>query len=48
MSTPVNSNTMGNKIIIKAIKLSREYPKSLENAKLLKQYLDKNGRRQER
>jgi len=48
MLTPVNSNTMGNKTIVKTIKLSREYPKTTENAKLLKQYLDKNGRRKER
>lgn len=48
MSTPVNSNTVGDKTIIKIVKLSREYPKTTENAKLLKQYLDKNGRKQER
>jgi hypothetical protein len=44
MLTPVNSNTAGNKTIIKVVKLSIEYPKTAENAKLLKQYLQKNGR----
>jgi hypothetical protein len=44
MLTPVNSNTVGNKTIVKIVKLSREYPKTAENAKLLKQYLQKNGR----
>jgi hypothetical protein len=44
MLTPVQSNVKGNKTIVKTIKLSREYPKTTENAKLLKQYLEKNGK----
>lgn len=44
MSTPAHSNNMGNITNGKTIKLSREYPKTAENAKLLKQYLDQNGR----
>lgn len=46
MLTPAQSNVKGNKITVKTIKLSREYPKTAENAKLLKQYLEKNGRQE--
>ena len=39
---------MDNKTIKKTVKLSREYPKTTENAKLLQQYLiklNKDGRK---
>jgi hypothetical protein len=34
---------MDNKTIKKAVKLSREYPKTTQNVKLLQIYLSKNG-----
>lgn len=48
MSTPANQKVLANKSIGSVIKLSREYPKTAQNANLLKQYLEKNGRKQER
>ena len=40
MSTRANKKVLDTKVI----KLSRVYPKTIENAKLLKQYLDQHGR----
>lgn len=34
---------MDNKTIKKTVKLSREYPKTTQNVKLLQIYLNKNG-----
>jgi hypothetical protein len=46
MSTPANQKVLANNSIGSVIKLSREYPKTAQNAKLLKQYLEKNGRKE--
>ena len=38
-----NQKVLANKSVTKVIKLSRQYPKTAQNATLLKQYLEKNG-----
>lgn len=43
MSTQANQKVLANKSIGKVVKLSREYPKTTQNAKLLKLYLEKHG-----
>lgn len=48
MSSPANPKVVDNKTISKPVKLSREYPKTLQNAKLLKQYLDQYGTEKKR
>ena len=48
MSSRANKKVLDNKSIGKVVKLSREYPRTTENAKLLKQYLDQHGREREK
>jgi hypothetical protein len=48
MSSRTRTNPLDDKTISKVVKLSREYPKTLQNAKLLKQYLDQHGREPEK
>lgn len=44
MSTQTNQKVLANKSINKTVKLSREYPKTAQNANLLKLYLEKHGK----
>jgi hypothetical protein len=48
MSSRANKKVLDNKSIGKVVKLSREYPRTAQNAKLLKQYLDQHGRTQKK
>jgi len=44
MNTQANQKVLANKSIGKPVKLSREYPKTAQNANLLKLYLEKHGK----
>jgi hypothetical protein len=46
MSTQANQKVLANKSIVTVVKLSREYPKTAQNANLLKLYLEKHGRQE--